>query len=77
MALKTTRRRRPKGQAILEYILMVVMLAVTIAVVIRNSNLNLYCFWTGLVRVIATPCPHCKSPAAPGVEQCLNLETPP
>ena len=52
---------------------MVIMLAVTIAVVIRNTNLNIYCFWTGLARVIASPCPHCKSPGAPGVEQCLDL----
>ncbi len=67
-------RKRQSGQAILEYILMVIMLAVTIAVVVRNTNLNLYCLWTGLARVIAAPCPHCKTPAAPGVEQCLDLE---
>ena len=55
-------KRGRRGQAIVEYILMVIMLAVTIAVVIRNANLNVYCFWTGIARVIASPCPHCKSP---------------
>lgn len=54
-----------RGQAILEYILMVVMLAVTVAVVIRNSNRTIYSFWTGLARQIAIPCPECTSPAAP------------
>jgi hypothetical protein len=44
---------------------MVVMLAVTIAVVIRNTNRTIYQFWTGLARQIATPCPDCTSPAAP------------
>ena len=66
-------RKRPAGQAILEYILMIVMLATTIAVVIRNTNLNIYCLWTGLARVISMPCPHCKAPSAPGVDQCVNL----
>ncbi len=76
-AIRRRSRPRHSGQAILEYILMVVMLSVTIAVVVRNSTLNLYCLWTGLTRVIASPCAHCKSPPGPGVEQCLNLSTPP
>lgn len=58
-------RRRQGGQAILEYILLVVMLAVTMAVVIRNTNLTIYRFWTGLARMIALPCPDCDSPAPP------------
>lgn len=58
-------RRRKSGQAILEYLLMVIMLAVTVAVVIRNTNRTIYQFWTGLARQIAAPCPECTSPAAP------------
>jgi Flp pilus assembly pilin Flp len=60
-------KRDRKGQAILEYILMVIMLAVTVAVVIRNSNRTIYLFWTGLARQIAIPCPDCTSPAAPDI----------
>ncbi len=61
------------GQAILEYILMVVMLAVTMAVIIRSSNQNIYCLWTGLARQIAAPCPECTTAAGPGADQCVNL----
>jgi Flp pilus assembly pilin Flp len=59
------RKRNHRGQAILEYILLVVMLAVTVAVVIRNTNLTIYRYWTGLARQVALPCPDCVSPAAP------------
>lgn len=59
------RSRHNSGQAILEYILLVVMLAVTMAVVIRNTNRTIYRFWTGLARVVALPCPDCDAPAAP------------
>lgn len=65
MALRTApRRRRARGQAILEYLLMVVMLAVTFAVVIRNSNRQIYRLWTALASQIARPCPDCE-PAEP------------
>jgi Flp pilus assembly pilin Flp len=53
-----------RGQAILEYILLVVMLAVTLAVVIRNTNRTIYRYWTGLANVIALPCPDCTAPQA-------------
>lgn len=56
---------RNKGQAILEYILMVVMLAVTIAVVIRNSNRTIYQFWTGLALQVSLPCAECSAPPPP------------
>lgn len=46
---------------------MVIMLAVTVAVVIRNSNRTIYLFWTGLARQIAIPCPDCTAPAAPDI----------
>jgi len=54
-----------KGQAILEYILLTLMLAVTLAVVIRNVNLTVYRFWTGLARQIAAPCADCTKPVGP------------
>lgn len=57
-------RRQPKGQAILEYILMVVMLAVTLAVVIRNTNQTIYRYWTGLANVVSLACPDCKGAVA-------------
>lgn len=55
-----------KGQAILEYLLLVVMLAVTIAVVIRNTNRTIYGIWTGLARQVASPCVDCQTKQAPG-----------
>jgi len=54
-----------RGQAILEYILLVVMLAFTIAVMIRNTNRTIYAYWTLLARQVALPCPDCKAPPAP------------
>lgn len=70
------RKQKPKGQAILEYILMVVMLAVTVAVIIRNTNRTIYCFWTGLALQVSTPCPECtarvEAPDLPGTS-CLDL----
>jgi Flp pilus assembly pilin Flp len=54
-----------RGQAVLEYILLVIMLAVTMAVVIRNTNRTVYRLWTGLARQIAAPCPDCTVPAGP------------
>ncbi|MEZ4750000.1 MAG: hypothetical protein R3B54_05060 [Bdellovibrionota bacterium] len=59
------KRSHSRGQAVLEYILMVVMLAVTVAVIIRNSNLKIYNFWTGLARQVASPCASCTKPDAP------------
>ncbi len=58
-------RRSASGQAIIEYILMVVMLAVTMAVVIRNSNRTVYQYWTGLVRQVARGCADCTTKTGP------------
>ena len=58
-------RRANSGQAVLEYILLIVMIAVTMAVTIRASNINIYRFWTGLARMVAMPCPECVSDAPP------------
>lgn len=72
--------RRQKGQAILEYILMVVMLAVTMAVVIRNTNQTIYCLWSGLALQVSTACPDCsgnggRAPDLPsGGNSCFSLE---
>jgi len=57
--------RKRTGQAILEYILLVVMISVTVAVIIRNTNLNILRFWTGLANTVAKPCPTCQAPQAP------------
>lgn len=57
--------RAAKGQAIIEYILLVLMLAVTFAVVIRNTNITIYRFWTGLSSQVASPCVGCKVPPPP------------
>lgn len=57
--------KRRQGQAIIEYILMVVMLAVTMAVVIRNTNRTIYQLWTGLVRQVARGCPDCTVQEGP------------
>ena len=54
--------RNRRGQAILEYILMVVMLAVTMAVVIRNTNQTIYCLWTGMALQVSIPCADCSTP---------------
>ena len=62
---KFRKRRRSQGQAILEYILMVVMLAVTVAVVIRNTNRTIYQFWTGMTLQVSIACPDCSAPEAP------------
>lgn len=59
------RRKQRSGQAILEYILLVVMLAVTVAAAIRASNLKIYLFWTGLARQVASPCASCSKQPAP------------
>lgn len=58
-------RVRREGQAIIEYILMVVMLAVTMAVVIRNTNRTIYQLWTGLVRQVARGCADCTVEQGP------------
>lgn len=57
--------RGKQGQAVLEYILLVVMISVTVAVVIRNTNRTIYTFWTGLANQVARPCPDCQSPKNP------------
>lgn len=61
--------KKSQGQAVVEYMMLVVMIAVTIAVAIRNSNLQIYLMWTGLARQVAKPCPTCESPAAPDVSK--------
>mgnify|MGYP007062849941 CR=1 FL=1 len=57
--------KKNKGQAVIEYIMLVVMIAVTVAVAIRNTNVEIYRLWTGLARQVAKPCPTCDIPAAP------------
>lgn len=59
--------KKNKGQAIIEYMLLVLMIAVTVAVAIRNVNLQIYFLWTGLARQVARPCATCEVPAAPDV----------
>jgi len=54
-----------KGQTLLEYILLVVMIAFTVAIIIRNSNLNILRLWTGLGNTVAKPCPTCENPQPP------------
>lgn len=56
-----------KGQAILEYILLVAMLAVSIAIIIRNTNRTIYFLWTGLARQVASPCVDCQTKPGPGL----------
>ncbi len=58
------------AQAILEYLLLVLMLAATAALIIRTSNQTLYCLWTGLSRQVARGCVSCFASAAPGANQC-------
>ena len=58
-------KQKRRGQAIIEYLLMVIMLAVTVAVAIRGSNRTIYQLWTGLVRQVAKGCPDCDAPDAP------------
>jgi Flp pilus assembly pilin Flp len=70
------RRKNSRGQAILEYILLVLMIAVTVAVIIRNTNRTIYCFWTGMARQVAKGCADCTSPAGPGAELCTDLDNP-
>lgn len=59
------RRNKSKGQAILEYILLIVMVATVVAVAIRNLNINIYRLWTGLTRQVSAPCVDCAVPDAP------------
>jgi Flp pilus assembly pilin Flp len=61
-------RRNQSGQAILEYLLLVLMIAITMAAVIRSSNRTLYRYWTGLVRQVASPCVDCVTPDGPDLE---------
>ena len=62
------------GQAILEYLLVVVMVAVIMAAVIRSSNRTLYRYWTGLARQVSSPCVDCRVKEAPDLEG-KDLET--
>ena len=54
-----------EGQAILEYILLVLMLAMTVAVVIRGTNRTIYRYWTGLAHTVSMGCPDCSAPVTP------------
>ncbi len=71
--------RNRRGQAIIEYILMVVMLAVTMAVVIRNTNQTIYCLWTGMALQVSIACPECstkggRAPDLPSGNSCFSLD---
>jgi Flp pilus assembly pilin Flp len=55
----------PKGQTLLEYILLVLMISVTVAVILRNTNQTILQFWTGLANTVAKPCPTCQAPQRP------------
>lgn len=59
------RKQHTKGQALLEYILLVLMLSITMAVTIRKTNRTIYFFWTGLARSVASPCAGCTAPPPP------------
>ena len=59
------RLRNKKAQAIVEYLLLVLMVSVTIAITIRNTNRTIYLIWTGIARQIALPCANCDSKPAP------------
>jgi len=61
-------KEKLRGQAILEYILLIVMISVTVAITIRNTNRSIYGLWTGLVRQVASPCPDCVTDPAPDIE---------
>ncbi len=41
------------------------MIAVTIAVTVRASNVTIFQFWTGLARIVQMPCPDCTTAPAP------------
>lgn len=58
-------RRTQKGQTLLEYILLVLMIAVTVAILIRNTNIRILEFWTGLANMVSRPCPTCENPQPP------------
>lgn len=58
-------RQNRKGQTLLEYILLVLMIAVTVAIIIRNASRTIYFYWTGLARSVASPCPDCQTPPGP------------
>lgn len=66
-----------KGQAILEYILLVLMIAITMAAVIRSSNRTIYRYWTGLARQVAAPCADCVTPNAPDLEGADRVNVQP
>lgn len=54
-----------KGQTLIEYILLVLMIAVTVAVLIRNTNVFILGLWTGLANRVARPCANCENPQNP------------
>lgn len=60
------RQKWKQGQAIVEYLLLVLMVSITIAVTIRNTNRTIYNIWTALVRQVALPSSEANGKAAPG-----------
>lgn len=54
-----------QGQTLLEYILLVLMIAVTVAIIIRNASRTIYFYWTGLARSVASPCVDCQTAPPP------------
>ena len=54
-----------KGQAILEYILMIVMISIVVAIAIRNTNETLYNYWSALTQQVSAPCPNCDTDQFP------------
>jgi Flp pilus assembly pilin Flp len=63
------KKANKKGQAVIEYIMLVVMIAVTIAVAIRNTNVQIYLLWTSLARQVAKPCATCDTASAPDIRK--------
>jgi len=57
--------RSKKGQTLVEYILLVLVISVTVAVIIRNSNGRILELWTALASAIARPCANCADPQPP------------
>jgi len=58
-------RSRAKGQAVLEYILLVAMISIVIAMTIRNTTRTIYQYWTGIAVQVAIPCADCSTGPAP------------
>lgn len=66
--------KRNQGQTLLEYVLLILMIAVTVAIIIRNASRTIYYYWTGLARSVAAPCPECTTPAPPDLPDRFDPE---